>query len=543
MSAPWFLAATAGSETGALARTVDWSATPLGDPETWPLPLRSAVEMCFSTRFPVLVTWGPDLTKIYNDGYRLMLGSEKHPGAMGAATHEVWREVWDDLAPLFDHVLSTGEPIWFVDQPFMVNRSGFDEETYFTFSYSPLRDVDGRVAGVLDISTETTGNVVDRRRMRMVADLGARLQLAESDLGDLGRVVVDALAADNPDISAIDLYVHTTASSALRLLATTRNEPGDLDRLAARVDRDRTPREVGRSLVIPLVGVGGTPAGVVVLDAAPGRPFDDDTRAFLQVVATTIGGALDRTMRHVREIGRLRLVTTVLQQAMLPRGAGIDGVAARYRPAEGQLAVGGDWYDIVDLDADRRALLVGDCVGHGLEAAARMGQLRSATRALLLERNGPAETLAGLDRFASTLPGAECTTVFCAIVDRHRGTLTYSSAGHVPPLRVGRDGVIFLDGGLGRPLAVGETDRREVTVPIGDEDALVLYTDGLVERRGEGLRTGLERLATAVAGLPSGDPEEVADEILAALIPDGSRDDVALLVHGSLTHRALVPTP
>ncbi|NTW42554.1 MAG: hypothetical protein HGA44_22230, partial [Cellulomonadaceae bacterium] len=102
MGAQWFARATAGTEAGALAREVDWAATPLGHPDTWPTTLRICVEMCFSTRFPVLVTWGPQYTQIYNDAYRPMLGSTKHLGAMGASARDVWREVWGQLGPMFD---------------------------------------------------------------------------------------------------------------------------------------------------------------------------------------------------------------------------------------------------------------------------------------------------------------------------------------------------------------------------------------------------------------------------------------------------------
>jgi hypothetical protein len=125
---------TAGSATGALAREVDWGETPLGPPSTWPTALRVAVEMCFTTRFPVLVTWGPELTMIYNDGYRDMLGSEKHPGAMGAPLAEVWKEVWDDLLPSVERVMLHGEPTWTVDQHLLARRSGYDEDAYFTYS-------------------------------------------------------------------------------------------------------------------------------------------------------------------------------------------------------------------------------------------------------------------------------------------------------------------------------------------------------------------------------------------------------------------------
>ena len=126
----------------------------------------------------------------------------------------------------------------------------------------------------------------------------------------------------------------------------------------------------------------------------------------------------------------------------------------RYRPASRPLQVGGDWYDVVDLDDGRVALIVGDCVGHGLAAATVMGQLRSACRALLLEKSSPSAALAGLDRFAARLPGAHCTTAFCAVLTLATGELVYSSAGHPPAIMVHADGTTeMLEGGHGLPLA------------------------------------------------------------------------------------------
>ena len=127
----------------------------------------------------------------------------------------------------------------------------------------------------------------------------------------------------------------------------------------------------------------------------------------------------------------------------------------RYQPATSPLQVGGDWYDVVDLDDGRIALIVGDCVGHGLSAATVMGQLRSACRALLLERPSPSAALTALDQFAARLPGARCTTAFCAVLSPDTGELMYSSAGHPPPIMVQADGTTqLLDGAGATPLGI-----------------------------------------------------------------------------------------
>jgi serine phosphatase RsbU (regulator of sigma subunit) len=286
--------------------------------------------------------------------------------------------------------------------------------------------------------------------------------------------------------------------------------------------------------VAPLRAAGDpAPAGVVVLEPHPHRPYDAGYREFLRLVAAAIGTAMSAAVRHVREIGELRRVSETLQLSMLPGITGIPGVVARYLPAVGSLTVGGDWYDVLRLDGTRLAVLVGDCVGQGLTAATVMGQLRSASRALLLDDHGAAATLEGLDRFAHSLDGAECATVFCGIVDTAAGTLTYARAGHLPPLVVRADGITWLDDAGSLPLGIlAGQRRREATVPLAGSDTLVLFTDGLVERRAEPLDVSLDRLGRAALALGPAVPLDVlANGLLDRLIPHGPRDDVALLLH------------
>lgn len=530
MHPDWLAPTTTGGETGALAQGVDWAATPLGPSETWPEGLRAAVGICFGTRFPVMVAWGPELTMIYNDGYRAMLGAYKHPAAMAAPAAQVWAEVWPDVGPSFDQVLTTGESTWAVDQPLLMERSGFLEETWFTYSYSPLRGADGAVEGVLDIAYETTGQVVDRRRLAAVTDLTSRLQ-GISTPEELTALTLQCLE-EAADVAAASL--HLPVDGSLVLVGSTRAGAAVPAEVLDHVRRSLEPVDLPTGgMVVPLAGdhdAAGT--GVVVLDGNPRRPFDAEQRGFLLLIAQTIGTALSSTLRLRQRVEESRRIGDALQAAMLPVVPAGPGLQARYRPAEGHLRVGGDWYDVVDLGGGRRALLVGDCVGHGLEAAAVMGQLRSAGRALLLENSSPATTIEGLDRFAATLPGAACTTVFCGIVDEATGDVTYSSAGHPPPLVAGTRGLRWLDDARAQPLALRSGARPETTVHLDVDDTLLLYTDGLVERRGETLRVGLARLGEAAADLGATALDTtVVDRLLAALIPDGAADDVALLLY------------
>ena len=180
------------------------------------------------------------------------------------------------------------------------------------------------------------------------------------------------------------------------------------------------------------------PEGVLVvwIDLAEKRPFTLEDQTLLTVLAGRLGQGLQR----VHQVDQQRETALALQHAILGPAHLPRGFAVRYQAASRPLQVGGDWYDIVDLEDGRIALIVGDCVGHGLAAAAVMGQVRSACRALLLDHPSPRVALAGLDRFAARLPGAQCTTVVCAVLDPDTGELVYSSAGHPPPILVLADG-------------------------------------------------------------------------------------------------------
>jgi two-component sensor histidine kinase/PAS domain-containing protein len=135
----------------------DWSASPLGPPELWPYPLRSAVSLMLDSKFPMFIAWGPELGFVYNDAYAIILG-EKHPQALGNRFEDIWREIWPDLVLLVERALG-GEASWVEDLPLTMNRYGYDEETWFTFSYSPIRDDAGEVQGLFCACTETTEKV------------------------------------------------------------------------------------------------------------------------------------------------------------------------------------------------------------------------------------------------------------------------------------------------------------------------------------------------------------------------------------------------
>lgn len=531
------------SEMGRRIAEHDWAATPLGPADRWPVGLRTAVDLCLTSRFPMMIVWGPDLIKLYNDGYAPMLGRDKHPRALGAPAEEVWPEIWDVVGPLFESVMTTGVATWVEHQRLEVTRNGFAEECYFTYSYSPVRDGAGRIGGVLDTVAETTVQVLNERRLACFGDLSRDL-VAARQVTDVCVRAVRALARAEDDVTTAEL--HLRAGDDLVLVASSHRDP-------ARVATASLVREVldtGSSTVLDgewdpdrpatriAVPVGdGDAGGVLVLGLNPRRPFDAAYRDFTELVGSTIGAALRNEHQRSVELGEQRRISETLQGAMLVPASDIPTVAARYLPAVGNLSVGGDWYDVVSVGDGRRALVVGDCVGHGLAAATAMGQLRSASRALLLEGRSPSEVLETMDRFSRSVDGARCATMACAVVDVEADTVVYSLAGHPPPLVVGAAGSTWLDGGRGAPLGVVETSRTEAAAQLAEGDLLVLYSDGLVERRYEDIDDGLARLRLATESLVDRTVQEVADGLLAMLRDPDGRDDVALVVKRIATRR------
>ncbi|MHA3836961.1 SpoIIE family protein phosphatase [Terrabacter sp. AAH1] len=267
----------------------------------------------------------------------------------------------------------------------------------------------------------------------------------------------------------------------------------------------------------------------------PLEPAGRQARAAV-VAATAVAEQsqlFDLALETQRQLG------IAVQEVMLPAEVPLSvreavQIAVRYQPASDALRVGGDWYDVADLGQGRLAVAVGDVVGHGLRAAAVMGQLRSALSALTVADVGPAAAMTALDRVARHSPDATASTAVKVVVDPALDLAIYSSAGHLPPLILRVDGTIHtMNQALGPPLAV---TQKVVSRPLGTAmlragDTLVLYTDGLVERRGEPLDVGIARLSDALVRLRELDVDSIADRLLSELPPMSSlRDDIALIV-------------
>ncbi|WP_211244074.1 PP2C family protein-serine/threonine phosphatase [Actinospica robiniae] len=246
---------------------------------------------------------------------------------------------------------------------------------------------------------------------------------------------------------------------------------------------------------------------------------------------------LQRLNEDLREAhAREQQVALTLQEAMLqaPDLPHHENVAVRYLPATGSLNVCGDWYDLVDLSDGRFAAAVGDVVGHGLEAASVMGMLRSALSAAIRALERPAQALEVLGLYARSVEGALNTTAAQAMIDPRSRLIIYSSAGHPPPVLVRANGRCdLLDQATDPPLGARPTHvpRPQAGVNYNTGETLVLYTDGLIERRTEDIDTGLARLTRTLGRHAGYTPEHLADTLLADLgVDGGARDDIALVV-------------
>ena len=319
-------------------------------------------------------------------------------------------------------------------------------------------------------------------------------------------------------------------ADAFRRRRTIALTPADFDAeypgLAERV------REQGveLSVISPLVAAGRV-LGVAAFSWRSPRRLGADDTALIATLASQCAQALDRARRYESE----RTIAETLQRSVLPESmpsvAGLE-LAARYLPGTTGLEVGGDWFDVIELENGRVGLVVGDVVGKGVQAAATMSQLRNALRAFAFERLKPSAAVTRLNRLLDTLPEAPFATLAFVTLDPRTGVCRYTLAGHPPPLIRYPDGrVAYLEGGRSLPLGIGgEVSYQQAVAELPPGSIVVLYTDGLIERRDRSLEEGLDVLRELVAAAPRA-PEALVDYLLAHAFRDSERgDDVAVLV-------------
>ena len=191
----------------------NWADTPLGAPETWPSALRNLVRIVLTSRFSMWAAWGPDLIAFYNDAYMRDTLQAKHPWALGRPADEMWAEIWDDIGPRIQSVLDTGVATWDEDLLLFLERSGYPEETYHTFSYSPVDGDDGGTAGMLCVVTENTERVVGERRMANLRDLAAAVAGTRTE-PDVLAAVAEQLGRNLADLPFSATYLFDSSGAA-----------------------------------------------------------------------------------------------------------------------------------------------------------------------------------------------------------------------------------------------------------------------------------------------------------------------------------------
>jgi PAS domain S-box-containing protein len=313
-------------EMCALMRSHDWSQTPLGPVENWPQSLRTTVSILLNSRYPMFTFWGPHLVKLYNDAYRPVLGLTKHPKALGRPAPEIWPDIWDAIGPMVERVIATGEPTWSDNFQLFMHRSGYLEETYFTFSYSPIRDETGGIGGLFCACMETTKQVLSERRLQTLRDLAA--QAGEAKTAEAACEIAMTILANNAaDIPFALLYLLDAEAQHAYLAGTTgleSNTPASpnfvkfsdvtdsagwplakvahtskLEQIENVIERfgelkvglwDESPHT---ALVLPVASPGQErPAGLLVAGISSRRALDDDYQGFLELVAGQVASAI-----------------------------------------------------------------------------------------------------------------------------------------------------------------------------------------------------------------------------------------------------------
>jgi anti-anti-sigma factor len=391
-----------------------------------------------------------------------------------------------------------------------------------------------------ELSAATTPVEVARAAAGHVRQLvGERSRVGVYELDGSQRALVALTLAGQPVAEAqwrrVPLHAPLAVTTAVAerrplWLETLEDWPGRRPGLPEDQRRELADFGFSATVAIPLT-VAGRVLGVVGIGFPGPRRFPEAERGMLLAVAEQCAQALDRARLYRAE----QSIAETLQRSLLPAQLPVVerlALAAEYLPGAAGTSAGGDWYDVLELDGTRVAVAVGDVVGQGPSAAAVMGQLRSALSAALMQGCPPAAALELLDRFAARLPGALASTAACVVLDWGAGTLRWARAGHPPPLLLGPDGAVLLeDDGAGPVLGVpGRGPYRDATAPLVPGSTLLLYTDGLVERRGEHLDTGLGRLRTAAGRLAAADPASLTRELLAEVLAGTDQaDDVAVI--------------
>jgi len=488
---------------------------------------------------------------------------------------EAWSALGVDADVPYTRAIASGEPVWALTQEEMDVFTGAPALGDAGWVSVPLRTPAG-IHGALHVSLHEPRELSDgerrwlqsvvsqcalalersqlydeEQRLRMQSE---RLQRTTAGLSnaltthDVAEVVIAAALEGTGAVSAV-LHDVVEARRILRPLAATGaannvdepavevslDEDGALARVARRARWSIEPPDPPGSavertrLVVPLIS-GRQNVGVLDLGWAAPVVLDEDDHGFIRTLVSQGAQALDRARAFESERSIAETLQRSVLPAALPQVSGVQ-LAARYLPGTRGVDIGGDWFDAVELRDGALGLVVGDVVGKGVHAAANMGQLRNALRVISVERLKPPSALMRLDRLASDGLEATFATVVYAVVDPAAGRLRLSSAGHPPPVVAYANGrVELLEDGRGLPLGTGLSPKyRQSVVELPAGSIVVLYTDGLVERRGRSIDDGIEALVAAMREGPT-DAEQLLEHVLDRLVQGADRaDDIAIL--------------
>lgn len=442
-------------------------------------------------------------------------------------------------AGLPGRVWASGEPAWVVDVTL--------DDTFVRRTVATAAGLRGAFAFPIPLGGHFHGVLECFSRRAQSRDDDLLEAMADLAVG-VGQFLGQHQAEDHLRQSVIHLRRRSSQLRRLSEAAATINAAGSPDEILAvtaeaagqlaGVHVTITTADAGGALTdsgpqlrrsIPMTAPDGAALGCLQLAAAdPGQGFNADDAIILAQLAELASGAIHRTRLHQERATMAETLQRSLLPSRLPRIAGMR-TATRYLPGSAGLAVGGDWYDLFELPEGRVGMAIGDIPGHGMAAAAAMGQLRSALRASALDGTGPAEVVERMSRFVENFGAIEMATLLYAVFDFTTGTLRFARAGHPPALLLGADGTAdYLGMGLSTPLGVPYRQRAEGAAAL-DGGTLLLYTDGLVERRGRSIEDGLAALTTAAIGAPRDDLERLCDAVLTGLGAEHCDDDVAMV--------------
>ncbi|HSI02244.1 MAG TPA: response regulator [Reyranella sp.] len=330
------------SELAELMRGFEWAATPLGPPAQWHQALKTAVRIMLTSRQPIWIGWGRELTYLYNDPYKSIIGG-KHRWALGRPASEVWREIWTEISPMLDTAMRGDVGTYVEEQLLIMERNGYPEETYYTFSYSPIPIEDGTVGGIICANTDDTQRVIAERQVALLRELAARTGEARTwrQACDLS---VQALATDARDLTFAALYMVEPGSDSAALVSSTGLPPGrglmpaslSLAELGAwpvaEVLRKHTAARIAdlatrlggeppkgawsepstEAVMLPLASSGETGrAGVLIVGLNPFRLFDDGYAGFLELAAGQIAAAIANAEAYEQERRRAEALAEI----------------------------------------------------------------------------------------------------------------------------------------------------------------------------------------------------------------------------------------